>query len=720
MLPLINSLFRRNCHPKASKRKSSHLNIELLEDRTLMSTVTYTFVNFGSNSVILGSNPEGLQPSQVRSAYGLNSASFNDEVADGKGQTIAIVEPYNDPSVVADLDAFDSKFAATSGGLTLQQQYGSASSFLKVLDQTGKVINAASTSVPVDVTGQWAQETAMDVEWAHAIAPGAKIDLVECNSTSTKDLYQGVTTAATLSRVSVVSMSWGVNEASNENLSDSTFSTPTGHTGVTFVAPSGDTAGSGSYPAYSPNVVAVGGTSLVVDGQNAIQSETAWAGSGSGTSAFQVEPAYQLGVQNTGHRSIPDVAFDADPHSGVAVYCSSSQTALPWIELGGTSLGTPAWGGLFAIANQRRVLAGQSTLNSSANPTQSLTALYSLPNSDFHVDTGSISNFTSGPKYDPATGLGTPAADRLIPDLVSYRTPTHLVVTTQPGANSITGKAFTVVVQAQDGSGHVLKSFTGTVTLSLLDNSGGSTLGGSPTVQAVKGQATFKGLKLSKSGTGYQLLAASSTLPSATTVAFNEAAGAVTKTTAPSTLQARAMDDYEQDDSYTGDTSTYLPGDFGIPYGPYQGGQVDSNQWYGNYLGPGNAGWDTYPINSLDAAARNHDIAYDLSGANGVWGALTNTSVSGDDWTLASNAFNSLWNDPSLSSSGQAWAAGTATVFGGLAIGKEFYNTGSDYLNNTYNSFSNSWNSLANSWNSWNGPSYWQSYADPLGYAFGY
>jgi hypothetical protein len=122
----------------------------------------------------------------------------------------------------------------------------------------------------------------------------------------------------------------------------------------------------------------------------------------------------------------------------------------------------------------------------------------------------------------------------------------------------------------------------------------------------------------------------------------------------------------------------------------YDGSPPTKTPWYGNYLGPDNNGWNRMPINSLDAAARTHDIGYDMVGASGIIGALTNTSVTGDDWKLATSAWDAFQNDSSLTPYDQAWALGTAGVMGGLAYVKEFYNTAVDYLDSAFDSVS-SW-----------------------------
>ena len=231
--------------------------------------------------------------------------------------------------------------------------------------------------------GSWEVEVSLDVEWVHSIAPKANIILVEANSPTDTDLIvNGVANAAKLPGVSAVSMSFGASEFSSDTSLDSIFQTPSGHNGVTFLASTGDQAAPGSYPAYSPNVVAVGGTSLFLNPlflnpDNSYKSESGWNGSGGGFSQFESKPPYQNVVtQNMAQRTIPDVSFDADPNTGVAIYDSYDFGAgTPWVQIGGTSLSCPCWAGLIAIVNQERVDTGGTTLD---GPTQTLPALYKL------------------------------------------------------------------------------------------------------------------------------------------------------------------------------------------------------------------------------------------------------------------------------------------------------------------------------------------------------
>ncbi|MGD0045077.1 MAG: S8 family serine peptidase [Isosphaeraceae bacterium] len=216
-------------------------------------------------------------------------------------------------------------FTRPSMPLTLSSGW---SSFLTVLNQYGQATSLPGTDPSGLGTSNWELEEALDVEWAHAIAPGAQIILVEANSQSLSDLMASVATAASQPGVSVVSMSWGFPEgqavfANDEATYDSVFHVP----GVTFVASTGDYgAADPEYPAFSPNVVAVGGTSLTLNTDGSYNSETGWGydsssvgvfiGSGGGISLYEPEPAYQQGVQSTDSRTTPDVSLVADPATG--------------------------------------------------------------------------------------------------------------------------------------------------------------------------------------------------------------------------------------------------------------------------------------------------------------------------------------------------------------------------------------------------------------------
>ena len=241
-----------------SESGNASLNAALIVD-------TLTISGNGIANTVTLSSPTGTvayTPAQIRAAYGINNLSW-----DGTGQTIAIVDAYDDPTIDQALDDFDSQFGLTASGPTLYAQYGPATSFLTVVNQDGQATSLPSTDPNGPGTDNWEVEEALDVEWAHAIAPGAQIILVEANSQSLSDLMASVATAASQPGVSVVSMSWGFAEgqavfASDEATYDSVFTAP----GVTFVASTGDYgAADPEYPAFSPNVVSVGGTSLTLN-----------------------------------------------------------------------------------------------------------------------------------------------------------------------------------------------------------------------------------------------------------------------------------------------------------------------------------------------------------------------------------------------------------------------------------------------------------------------
>ncbi len=358
--------------------------------------------------------PTGLSPTQMREAYGLGAygaagIDFGTTPAYGQGETIAIVDVGNDPSIMSDANAFSSEFGLpqfnTSGGPTLT-----------IFNQQGQTSN-------LPANGTWGMEESLDVQWAHVIAPDANIDLVEANSAS-GDLYTAVQTAANLPGVVVVSMSWGGAEAASETSTDGIFVTPSGHIGVTFLASTGDSGSPAEYPALSPNVIAVGGTTLTVvtnsGGGYSYGGEAGWSGSGGGISQYEPQPPYQAGKVNgltSTMRAAPDVAMDADPQTGASVYDTYDfGTSSPWNVIGGTSLACPMWAAVIALVDQGRASQGLGSLNGA---TQTLPDLYSLPSSAFHnITTGSNGGYSAGPGYNLVTGLGSPVANVLVPDMV--------------------------------------------------------------------------------------------------------------------------------------------------------------------------------------------------------------------------------------------------------------------------------------------------------------
>jgi hypothetical protein len=403
---LLSALRFRRQPLRSTGKPQARLNLEVLESRDLPTTFAPGYLGLFAGRPMPHSTPgpTGYSPAQVRHAYGFDQINFGGVAGDGTGQTIAIVDAYDDPTIAGDLVQFDRAF-----GLP---------------DSLFQKVNQKGASTPPAASATWSIEIALDVEWAHTIAPGARILLVEANSNSNADLFAAVSYAARQPGVSVISMSWGSPEFSNEAAFDGVFTTPAGHQGVTFLAAPGDNGAPASYPSASPNVIAVGGTTLTLGPGGAWAGESAWSGGAGGPSAYEPQPLDQLGLvpQTAARRTSPDVAYDANPATGFPIYDSYNYPAsAPWAEFGGTSAGTPQWAALVAIANQGRALAGLGSLD---GPGQTLPALYQLPDGDFHdITTGTSTGtlqYSAGPGYDLVTGRGSPVANLVVAGLVSY------------------------------------------------------------------------------------------------------------------------------------------------------------------------------------------------------------------------------------------------------------------------------------------------------------
>jgi len=357
-------------------------------------------IHWAAASTQTGPPSTAFTPSQVRHAYG-----FDQIINQGAGQIIGIVDAYDDPNAQADLDVFDRQFRlAPCNSLN--------GCFHKVYSNGQKPAPNPN----------WAVEISLDIEWAHVIAPRAKILLIETPTNSLSSLLGGVE-AAVRNGASVVSMSWTVGEFAGENSYDNYFVA----NGVTFLAAAGDNGTGVSYPAASPDVVGVGGTSLHLAPNGNYQSETAWSGSGGGLSQFEREPLFQaefpIPDNGQGYRGTPDVSFNGDPSTGVAVYDSVGIGGCAgWFQVGGTSAGTPQWAGLIAIINQTREAARKANLSSAD------TSLYAIAKSALTADFNAVTLGTNGPcgtlctagaGYDYITGLGTPEVRALIAALAA-------------------------------------------------------------------------------------------------------------------------------------------------------------------------------------------------------------------------------------------------------------------------------------------------------------
>lgn len=261
--------------------------------------------------------PQGYAPVTVATAYGFATGG-------GATETIAIVDAYGAPTITGNLQSFSTTFGLpactrTNGCFT-------------------KVNQSGGTSYPAATSG-WALEQSLDVEWAHSLAPNARILLVEASTASFANLLTAVRYAASHG-AKYVSMSWGGTDFLGETTYDSNFTA----SGVSYFAASGDTASSVLYPSSSPDVVSVGGTTLNVTGTT-WKSETAWTTAGGGCSSYEsangAQSADSTPLCGT-RRATPDISLDANPYTGVAVYdterLSTGQSG--WIQVGGTSAAT--------------------------------------------------------------------------------------------------------------------------------------------------------------------------------------------------------------------------------------------------------------------------------------------------------------------------------------------------------------------------------------------
>ncbi len=492
-----------------------------------------------------------VTPAELRSAYGINQIALSSPgggmiVGNGTGQTIAIVEEGIDPTLAADLATFDSYFGIPAPpGFQIVNEYGSTTQNLSIVG-----------------------EASLDVEWAHAIAPGASIVVVNSaydpydSVISFQNLMAAMRQAAQIPGVSVVSLSYGLPESSvasmgvSQSAIDATLNVP----GVTFVVAAGDSGiyASGTnqavadYPAASPNVLAVGVTSVTI-GSSGIYpgtgptGEVAWGsgttsgiygGGGGGLSSVEPQPSWQAGVvpsslDPTGARALPDVSIDSGSAQPYDVFTSTlagssvSSNAVGWLGDAGTSAAAPIWAGLIAIADQGRALFGASPLS---GPTQTLPALYSLPSSDFHDIVNGNNGAPAGPGYDLATGLGTPVANLIVPALASYQLGGAVVIQSPPPPSVAAGVPFSLSVRVVDSSGTPVNG--GTAVIALAGGPAGAVLGGNLAAPVVNGLATFSGLTLVGPAAGYALAVADAAVSgTAATVAI--AIQAATSPTGP-------------------------------------------------------------------------------------------------------------------------------------------------------------------------------------------
>jgi len=351
------------------------------------------------------SQPPGYSPAQIRAAYNIQPNL-------GTG-AIAIVDAYDLPNPLTDFNTFSAQF-----GLPQETSTNPTASTNRVF----QVVYADGSQPTSAVPAGWNEEEDLDIEWAHSMAPNAKIYLVETTDNLNMHLYSGEPVAASLPNVHEVSNSWGSLEYEGETTNDGVFQ----HPGVVFFFSCGDIGGEIQYPAHSPNVIAVGGTTLYMNGLS-FQNEIVWGdnpeegtyGTGGGPSAFEPRPLFQSSVAGrVGQtRGAPDIAAAADPDLGAAIYSSADGG---WEVYGGTSWACPTIAGM--------VNAGDYYV---ANSQAENTLLYSLLGTPRvrdivkgGVDIANVFNAMVG--WDFCTGVGAPQdigrppiVDNEVPDQIS-------------------------------------------------------------------------------------------------------------------------------------------------------------------------------------------------------------------------------------------------------------------------------------------------------------
>jgi kumamolisin len=363
--------------------------------------------NFTATPQVTGPPFSGLfyqTPASIACVYGLQPAvaGCNPNVVSsnpsGGSKAVAVVDAYDYTTAFADLQYFSTQFGLTP--IT-------ASTFQVVFAPHGTLPPGACTgpaTKPPSAKGTgWDVEESLDIEWAHAMAPGATVYLVEAQSNSLLDLFCAVTVAGNIANAAgggEVSMSWGSGEFSAETLGDAVFTKPN----VVYFASAGDSPGV-SYPSSSPNVVSVGGTSLSYDPATGnFIGENTWQDTGGGASQFEPRPGYQdrnVATIVGSRRGTPDISSDANPYTGVWVRNSTLLGVGAWLIVGGTSVSTPTWAG---IVNAAGTFAASSQAE--------LTQIYSDATADFNgIKVGNcgpyMSIFASG-SWDFCSGRGSP------------------------------------------------------------------------------------------------------------------------------------------------------------------------------------------------------------------------------------------------------------------------------------------------------------------------
>ncbi len=342
-----------------------------------------------------GGPTSGYVPSDLRTAYNLPSTST---FTSGTAPTVAIVDAYNDPYALSNVNSYRSQFsipvlnncpAGTSGT-------NGKPCFAQVNQSGGSSLPRSNTS--------WSEEISLDLDMVSAICPYCNILLVEASSASMNNLAAAASYAGGVRGVVAVSNSYGASEFSSETSFDSSYS----HSGVVYTVSAGDSGYGVEYPAASANVVAVGGTSL--PSSLVPTAQTVWSGTGSGCSTIESQPGWQkVDNQSCANRIVGDVSAVADPNTGVAVY-DTYGTSASWLVFGGTSVASPIIASVFALADNTAYFgptAASLLYNSSTSTLTPLTKISSGSNGSCGTYLCNAADSVST-GYNGPTGNGTP------------------------------------------------------------------------------------------------------------------------------------------------------------------------------------------------------------------------------------------------------------------------------------------------------------------------
>ena len=364
-------LSERSLVERALQRPVRHAAVCADPGRAGVARCHAHIVMLDANAPVAAATPAGLAPSDLRSAYGITASGSSNTV-------VAIVDAFGYPNAESDLATYRSQFGLPA--------CTTANGCFRKVNQRG-----VQGSYPATNVG-WDQETALDLDMVSAMCPSCSILLVEADSATLQNLALAEQEAATLG-AHAISNSYGGSESGTTSF-ESSYNFP----GIAVTVSSGDSGFGVQFPASSPHVTAVGGTSLVRASNSRGWTETAWSGAGSGCSTVYAKPTWQTDTGCT-RRTVADVSAVADPNTGVAVFGPASRTRSAWLVFGGTSVAAPLIAGIYGVNG--------TAVNHGSDPYRHTSALFDVTSGSNGSCSGSYL-CTAVAGYDGPTGLGTP------------------------------------------------------------------------------------------------------------------------------------------------------------------------------------------------------------------------------------------------------------------------------------------------------------------------